>query len=467
MPKIKKTAKNVVALFAGDIFNRLIGFIAVAYLARILGATNFGLISIGLAFLSYFLTISSNGLPILGVRKIIKCKDDNKIVGDFISTRFVFSIFAVILIFLISFFISSSQLRSIILAYSLYLFPAAFLLVWYFQAKEQMGLIVSGRAVGMMFYLILILIFVRTNKHIIYVPYCWFVSGLVTSLFFILIYVSKGNRIKIRFSFYRIKSLFLEAFPLGVANLIGQITLYLPPIFLGFVMSPKEAGFYSAAAKIVFLFLILDRVFSFSFFPAISKCATKTPERLNNVFNQTLKWIVIVVILFGFSGILLGKYLVLFVFGKEYLSSVLIFQTIMSYFMLTLINSAFTFTLIALKQEKAYTFSLFIGSIVFFASAWFLLKIFGPAGMGVGLGIYQAVVLLIMNNKLKNFLDTKFLKIIVLPLIVSVVIFLPLIFTVDLNIIFKILIILICMIPISQLIGIKREELKFLRNKVI
>ena len=467
MPKIKRTAKNVAALFLGDIFNRLIGFIAVAYLARILGASNFGLISIGLAFLSYFLTISSNGLPTLGVRKIIKCKDDNKIVGDFISTRFVFSIFAVILIFLISFFIKSSQIRSIILAYSLYLFPAAFLLVWYFQAKEQMGLIVSGRAVGMMFYLILILIFVRTNKHIIYVPYCWFVSGLVTSLFFILIYVSKGNRIKIRFSFYRIKSLFLEAFPLGVANLIGQITLYLPPIFLGFVMSPKEAGFYSAAAKIVFLFLILDRVFSFSFFPAISKCATKTPERLNNVFNQTLKWIVIVVILFGFSGILLGKYLVLFVFGKEYLSSVLIFQTIMSYFMITLINSAFTFTLIALKQEKAYTFSLFIGSIVFFASAWFLLKIFGPAGMGIGLGIYQAVVLLIMNNKLKNFLDTKFLRIIVLPLIVSGVIFLPLMFIADLNIIFKILIILICMIPISQLIGIKREELKFLMNKVI
>ncbi|MEA3475744.1 MAG: flippase [Candidatus Cloacimonadota bacterium] len=467
MPKIKRTAKNVAALFAGDIFNRLIGFIAVAYLARILGASNFGLISIGLAFLSYFLTISSNGLPILGVRKIIKCKDDNEIVGDFISTRFVFSIFVIIIIIAISFFIKSSQLRSIILAYSLYLFPTAFLLVWYFQAKEQMGLLVSGRAVGMIFYLVLILIFVKTNKHIIYVPYCWFVSGLVTSLFFILIYVSKGNKIKIRFSFYRIKSLFLEAFPLGLANLIGQITLYLPPIFLGFVMSPKEAGFYSAAAKIVFLFLILDRVFSFSFFPAISKCVTKTPERLNNVFNQTLKWIVVVVILFGFLGILLGKYLVLLVFGKEYLSSVLIFQTIMSYFMLTLINSAFTFTLIALKQEKVYTFSLFIGSIVFFASAWFLLKIFGPAGMGIGLGIYQAVVLLIMNNKLKNFLDTKFLKIIVLPLIVSIVIFLPLMFIVDLNIIFKILVILTCMIPISRLIGIKREELKFLMNKVI
>lgn len=467
MPKIKKTAKNIGLLFAGDIFNRLIGFITVAYLARILGASNFGLISIGFAFLSYFLTISSNGLPTLGVRKIIKCKDDNEIVGDFISTRFIFSIFAVILIFLISFFISSSQLRSIILAYSLYLFPTAFLLVWYFQAKEQMGLIVSGRAVGMIFYLILILTFVKTNKDIIYVPYCWFICGLVTSLFFIFIYTFRGNKIKIRFSFYRTKSLFLEAFPLGVANLIAQITLYLPPIFLGFVMSPKEAGFYSAAAKIVFLFLILDRVFSFSFFPAISKCVSKTPERLNNIFHQTLKWIVVVVILFGFLGILLGKYLVLFVFGKEYLSSVLIFQMIMSYFMITLINSVFTFTLIALKQEKAYTLSLFIGSLVFFASAWFLLKIFGPAGMGVGLGLYQAVVLLIMNNKLKNFLEIKFLKVVVLPLVVSIVIFLPLILIIDLNIIFKILVILICIIPISKLIGIKKDELNFLVNKIV
>ncbi|MCK4338865.1 MAG: flippase [Candidatus Cloacimonetes bacterium] len=467
MPKIKKTAKNIGVLFAGDIFNRLIGFLAVAYLARILGASDFGLISIGLAFLSYSVTISSNGLPMLGVREVVKSENDNELVGDFITARFVFSLIVIFLIIIISCFIKSSVLRSIILAYSLYLFPAVLLLDWYFQAKERMGLIVSVRAIGMIFYLFFILIFIKTNKDIIYVPYCWFIRGLVTSLCFILIYVSKGNRIEIKLSFHRVKNLFLKAFPLGLAGLIAQITLYLPPIFLGFVMSPKETGFYSVAARIVFLFLILDRVFSFSFFPAISKCVSKTPERLNNVFSQTLKWIVIIVILFGFSGIVLGKYLVLFVFGEEYLCSIPVFHTVMSYFMITLINSVFTFTLIALKQEKAYTLSLFIGSLVFLALAWILLKIFGSAGMGIGLGIYQAVSLVIMNNKLKNFLEIKFWKIVVLPLIVSIVIFLPLIFIIDLHIIFKVLVILICMIPISLLIGLKREELKFLMNKIV
>ncbi|MCK4357848.1 MAG: oligosaccharide flippase family protein, partial [Candidatus Cloacimonetes bacterium] len=185
MPKIKKTAKNIGVLFAGDIFNRLIGFLAVAYLARILGASDFGLISIGLAFLSYSVTISSNGLPMLGVREVVKSENDNELVGDFITARFVFSLIVIFLIIIISCFIKSSVLRSIILAYSLYLFPAVLLLDWYFQAKERMGLIVSVRAIGMIFYLFFILIFIKTNKDIIYVPYCWFIRGLVTSLCFI------------------------------------------------------------------------------------------------------------------------------------------------------------------------------------------------------------------------------------------------------------------------------------------
>ena len=467
MHRIKKTAKNIGVLFAGDIFNRLIGFFTVAYLARILGASDFGLISIGLAFLSYALTISSNGLPILGVRKVVKSENDNELIGDFFTARFIFSILVVCIVIIICCFIKSSILRSIILSYSFSLFPIVFLLDWYFQAKEKMGLIVLGKALGMICYLIFILIFVRKTNHIINIPYGWFISGLVTSIFLIIIYISSGNAIKIRFSFYRIKSLFLEAFPLGLAGVIAQITLYLPPIFIGFVISPKEAGYYSAAARIIFLFLILDRVFSFSFFPAISKCVTKTPERLNDIFDQTLKWIVIIVIFFGYLGILLGKHLILFVFGEGYLSSVLIFQMIMSYFMITLINSVYTFTLIALKQEKTYTVSLFIGSIVFFISSWFLVKNFGTAGMGIGLGIYQSVVLLIMNNKLRNFIEIKFWQIVVFPLIISIVIFLPLIFSIHLNIIIKIFLILICMIPISLLIGIKREELNFLKNKIV
>lgn len=467
MPKIKRTAKNVAVLFAGDIGSRLIGFITTAYLARILGVTNFGLISIGLAVLTYILTISSNGLPTLGVRRVINNEGDEP-VSDFISARIIFSAVTIVLTtIIITFFIKSIQVRIIILAYSLYLLPTAFLLDWYFRAKERMGLIVSGRLLGMICYLVFILIFVKSDKGVNRVAYSWFMNGLVVSLFLIFMYIRQGKGIKIHFSFYKVKSLFCEAFPLGLAEIIIQVTLHFPPILLAMVMTIRETGLYSAAAKLVVIFLIIDRVFCFSFFPAISRCVKRTPERLNQVFNQTLRWIVIIIILFGFLGILLGKYLVLFVFGKEYLSSVLIFQTIMSYFMITLINSVFTFTLIALRQEKAYTFSLFIGSIVFFVSAWFLLKIFGPAGMGVGLGIYQAVVLLIMNNKLKKLLDTKFLKIIVLPIIVSVSIFLPLIFIVDLNLIFKTLVILICLIPISQLIGIKREELKFLINKII
>jgi O-antigen/teichoic acid export membrane protein len=466
MPKIKKTAKNIAVLFAGDISTRLIGFIATAYLARILGVSNFGLISIGLAALSYALTVSSNGLPTLGVRKVIG-SDNEELVGNFISARLFFSIIAIILTIVISFFIRSSQTRIIILAYSLYLIPSAFLLDWYFQAKEQMRLLVSGRLLGMIGYLIFILIFVRSENNVKVVAYSWFFGGIITSAFFVFMLLRQGGKVKIHIAFDKIRSLFLEAFPLGLANLISQVTLFFPPIFLGIVMTNKEAGFYSAAAKLVFLFLILDRVFCISFFPAITKCVKKTPNRLNQIFNQTLKWIVIIAILSGFLGILLAKPLVLFIFGEQYLNSILIFQMIISYFILTLINSVFTFTLIALMQEKTYTFSLFIGAILFFALAWILVKSFGPAGMGIGLGIYQLVGLFIMENKLKEFLEIRLWKVVIIPLLISAAIFLPIIFFTDWSIVCKILILLAGLLPLSLLLGINKTDIEFFKEKLI
>ena len=470
MIRIKKTAKNIGALFAGEIGERLIGFLTTAYLARVLGVSNFGLISIGLAFLTYVLTVSSNGLPILGVRKVID-SDDDEIVGDFISARLVFSFLAIILAIIVSFFIQSSQTRSIILAYSLYLIPSAFLLDWYFQAKERMGLLVSGRLLGMIGYLVFILIFVRSSNNVKGVAYSWFLGGVITSTFFILTFLSRlpsGRKsIKIHISFNKIKSLFGEAFPLGLANLISQVTLFFPPIFLGIIMTNKDVGYYSAAAKLAFLFLILDRVFCILFFPAITKCVKKTPGKLNQVFNQTLKWIVIVAILTGFLGIILAKPLVLFIFDMEYLNSIPVFQMIMSYFILTLINSVLAFTLIALTQEKTYTLSLFVGAMLFFALSLILVKGFGPAGMGIGLGIYQLVGLFIMENKLKKFLEIRLWKMVIIPLFISVAILLPIIIFTDWHIIYKILILSAGLLPLSFLLSINKADIKFLKEKLI
>lgn len=466
MIRLKKTARNIFVLFGGDIAGRVIGFVASAYLARILGASNFGIIGIGLAYLTYALTVSSNGLPILGVRKIIESSDE-KSVSSFISARLVFSFIVILITIIISFFIQSSVTSRIILAYSLYLIPAAFLLDWYFQAKEKMGVLVSGRLLGSVVYLIFILILVRTEGDVLEVAQSWFWGGVVTTVFFILLYSKKGIRLKIQISFSKIKSLFFEAFPLGIANIISELTIAFPPIFLGLVMTSRDVGYYSAGVRLVALFLILDRVFDISFFPAITRCVKETPNMLNQIFNQTLKWIVVAAILVGFLGILLAEPLIIFIFGTEYQASVPVFQMLMSYFILTLINSVLTFTLIALNEEKTYTISLMAGAVLFLFLSYFLVKAFGPAGMGLGLGVFQAPGLFIMANKLRNFLQIRLWRTIIMPILVSCAFFLSIMFLTEWMIVYKIIALLAGFLILPFLVGITKKDILFLKEKFI
>lgn len=466
MIKLKKTAKNIFVLFSGDITSRIIGFVAAAYLARTLGASNFGIVGIGSAYLTYALTVSSNGLPILGVRKIIESSEE-KSVGNLVSARLVFSFIVIFLTIIISFFIQSSATRAIILVYSLYLIPAAFLLDWYFQAKEKMGVLVSGRVLGALVYLVLVLILVRKEGDVLKVAQSWFWGGVVTATFFVLLYFREGIRLKIHISFSKIKSLFLEAYTLGMANIISELTIAFPPIFLGLVMTSKDVGYYSAGAKLVALFLILDRVFCISFFPAITRCVKETPQMLNQIFNQTLKWIVVIAILVGFLGIFLAEPLIMCIFGSEYRVSIQVFQMLMSYFILTLINSVLTFTLIALNEERTYTISLAIGAAFLLFSSYFFVKVFGPSGMGLGLGVFQITGLFIMINKLKKFLKVELWRTIIMPILVFGAIFLPIIFLTEWLMIYKVLALLVGFLSLPFLVGINRKDILFLKEKFI
>ncbi|MGE5848072.1 MAG: oligosaccharide flippase family protein, partial [Ignavibacteria bacterium] len=67
---MNKNVKNIISIFSTEFIARFFAFLSVTYLARILGASNFGVINIGLAVLSYAMIVSNGGLTLFGTKKI-------------------------------------------------------------------------------------------------------------------------------------------------------------------------------------------------------------------------------------------------------------------------------------------------------------------------------------------------------------------------------------------------------------
>ncbi|MBN2572462.1 MAG: oligosaccharide flippase family protein [Ignavibacteriales bacterium] len=466
--KINKNIKNIFSLFSSEFIARLVGFIATIYLARRLGTDNFGILNIGLAVLNYAAIFSASGLNMLGTRKTAeRVEGDNAILNKLIISKFSLTIvISIITFFIVTFFVHSEATSEIIFIYLLYLLPSVFIIDWYFQGKETMGVITVGRSVGMTVYLIFVLLFVNTSADIISAAYAWVIGAVVNA---IILWIFLTKRIKVKLFSIKIISSFnyiRESVPLGAATIISQVVIMFPILYIGAIYSEEQAGIYSAAYRIIILLLVADRIFSTMFFPKIVNLITKRSEKLESVFNSILKIITFFSFYIGFVSIIFADTLVITIFGTEYNNSVFIFQLLIGYFILTLINSVFSFTLIGMKEEKSYSVAMFIGMIGFFISLFVLDNLYSITGIAISLIIYEILTIAYMINKVNKIILINLKEFIPSLVIFAAIFILLIIYIFDFSILAKFVIAILLLIILFYFCNIKKKEIDLIKGVI-
>ncbi len=467
--KLTSHFRNIIFIYLGDAISRILGLLAISYLARVLGPSDFGTISIGLAVLAYAMVLGNSGLTLLGTRKVAGDTENIAfLTANIIIARLFLSVIAFSLgVYIIYVFVASQEIVHVTRVYLLGVFPAALLLEWFFYGKRKLGIIAGGKIIGMFFYLVIVLLFVKNNNDIIWVAWAWIIGIAANGAFLWGIFKQKKYTISFKRDRLKSGSLLLEAFPLGVAIIIAQITTQFPPIFLGLVTTKFEVGLFSAAFKVVMFLLILDRIFYAVFFPSISRCFNNFPDKLKANVNAVLKITTVSVLIIGLYAVVSGHYIIYLIFGYSFMHAVPIFQVLVGYFVLNLINSVFTFTLIGMEKEKIYTKSLLSGMVIFFIVTFIVTEFLGTMGVACGLIAYQLTSLIIMAAALKRKIVLNYVRSIILPFSGALLLLIPMMF---INLAFFIKIIIITVIGFPYIIwlgGVGKDELYYLKRKFI
>ena len=370
----------------------------------------------------------------------------------------MFILFSVVLYFLlddISFNIS--------IIYLIYLFPAALLIEWYFQGKQRMGNIAAGKAIGIAVYLILVLILVQSSGDILFTPIAWALGILINAVFLLMMAASKDQpelKELVKFDSF---NLLKESLPFAGASVIAQIVIMFPVIFIGIAIGRADAGIYSAAFKIIILILVLDRVFNALFFPKIVNHINYMPEKVEDIFKTVLKIICFASTSIALIMLLIGKPIIVFIYGDEYLNAVPLFQYLIGYFALTLINSVFTYTLIGMHKEKIYTTSLAIGAAAFFILSITITLVMGTMGMAIGLVIFELTALGYMMFNLKE-IKYSIIRTIIIPLVFTFLTAISLVELLHLSIVIELLITITAIILLAFTIKIGKKEFEFFKQ---
>jgi O-antigen/teichoic acid export membrane protein len=383
--------------------------------------------------------------------------------------RFILTVIVVLTAYIISsLFIRSVEIKIIVLVYILYAFPSALLLVWFFSGKQILEVTSAGRISGSLVYLILVIVLVKTPDDIINTPVAWFIGGSANTFFIWYVYKRYGNNIKIRITRYKNSiRLLKESSPLGLASLLSQVAIMFPAIYLGIVAGTSDVGIYSAAFRLISLFLIFDRVFSAVFFPKIVNAISQMPERLDEIFNRTLKIISLLALIVSIPMIIAGEIMIGIIFGAQFSGSVLIFQMLTGFFAFTLINSVLSYTLIAINREGIYILALTIGVLTFLAAVVLLYAEYMTVGIAAALIIYEVVQTIIMVIKFSETSSVAFWRSIVLPAFVSLLVILALV-NLDFHIALKLIIAVFAGIPLVAFAGgFKLEDIKYIKRLMI
>lgn len=474
--RLTRHTRNAIYLFGGDIAARAAGFAATAYLARVLGASGFGIIHIGLAVLTYAMIPANSGLSLLGTRNLAaESRENPAFAGRLLFSRLLLSLTVFALTATAStLLIHSETLRSVTLIYLLYLFPAALMLDWYFQGQGEMGAISLGKFLGMLCYLAFILLFVHGEGDLAEVAWGWTAGGLASAASWGIIFWRKGRELRFRWQELKFFSLMNEAFPLGIAGLISQVVIQFPALYLGWFAGAEEVGIFSAAFRLTVLLLIFDRVFYTMFLPAISRQARQSREQLGETFNRVAKIVTVSALSVGLAAILSADWIIGLVFGSGYRQAVPLFQILSGYFVLTLVISAYGYTLLGLGQEKVFTRSLARGMALFFIAIFVLPRFFakiglltGETGIGVATALvfYELAVLAVMAGELRKHIPLHLPRHLLAPFLGAFGICLPGLLLIPLTLALKLLLLALAGIPfIAWLAGVGRDEMEYLKK---
>jgi len=260
--------------------NYILPLLTVPYLLRVVGASRFGIIVFGQAFVYYFIILTEYGFNLHAAKEIsIHREDKTKISKIFCSIMFTKLLFLVIssVIFILLVLIFSKFRAEIALHFFFFgtvighvLFP-----VWFFQGMEKMKYTTFLNILAKLIFTIAIFVFVKNESHYVYVPLMYSL-GFITAGIVGIYSAFKDFQLSLHIPSYKaiienVKNstfFFLSKASLSVYKVTNAF-------FLGLLTTNEITGYYGAVEKLIHAITMLNQPIISALYPYISRTKNK------------------------------------------------------------------------------------------------------------------------------------------------------------------------------------------------
>ena len=325
----RKIFGNILSLGTSEIAARAIAFFGIAFLARRLGPEGFGIIGLATAVYSYLALAVTAGFNDVGAREV--ASRPNKAADTAVNVIFVrFAVALLIfaaLCFVIWLFEIKENIELVVVLMSLSLFSLAIDTSWAYKGLERNHRVGIALVLGQVLYVGALLLFVKDESDVLVVPLAQFFGEITAALLLLIpLLIPFGNiKLNLREGWRMLRS---SGF-LMVTRLLRAIVYSFDVVLIGFWLGEREVGLYSAPYRICFLFVAIAAAIHISYLPSITRAFAQGIEQAQTVAERSINLAATVAAPMVVGGMILAAPLLDFIFGAEYIEGAAAFRLLL------------------------------------------------------------------------------------------------------------------------------------------
>jgi len=397
---IKQTViKNTFWLIGTQIIISSLGVILLVYAARTLGATEYGKFAYALAFVSIVASLIDFGISNITTRELAKEKEKEKEFSAIFSLKILLNLVFFVLIFIASFFITEDLfIRQIIWILAGFICTESFFQIIYafFRSRQKMeyeAIIHVGQILLIAVLGISALFTVPSAQTLSY----GYLLGSAFILATVLLYFN-FKIIPIRWSFDKNIwiNIFKIAWPLTFDFTASWVFLNVDSFMIGLLGKPDQVGYFSVAAKIVAVVIVVASLISRSFYPTLSKLLKESKEKIQAVWDYNMKIMIALALPMMAGGIIFSSKIIHLLYGLEdYEASVFVLQILIVLAGITFLSYPYSMILAVFGHQKQNFIIILIGFLINTIFGVVLFLDYNVCGVAIATTMASVIILIL------------------------------------------------------------------------
>jgi O-antigen/teichoic acid export membrane protein len=347
--------KNTFWLAMAEGITRLLKLILIIFIARILGASQYGKFAFALAFVSLFAMISDFGISQILTREFAKDRQKEKYFSSLLSLKIFLSFLTLSLIIGFSLLITQDlRVRIIIWLLSLMVVFRSFREAFFafLRARQRMQYEAWTRITEAVLVTILGFLVLWRFRSLINLSFSYLLAAFLSLILISFFFHKKVFSLSYNFDFSVWKTFLKLSWPLAFVGIFSVVYNQIDSVMMGYWGQIIETGWYNAAYGIIKATLIPVFLIGQVFFPTLSIAFKESKEKFQKIWLSFFRITVFLAIPLVVGGISLASRIIVFIYDPSFLPSVFAFRILIAMTGILYLNASLSRALIVANLEK-------------------------------------------------------------------------------------------------------------------